>query len=203
MKNQPRTQADRTASTRKALVDAARALFAEHGYGDVGTEAVVAAAGASRGALYHHFADKIDLFAAVFEAVEADALARIAAAMNAASITDPVELLRIGAATWLDVCAEPEIRRIVLVEAPAVLGWERWREISTRYGIGMTQRLLSEAMAAGRVPQQPVEPLAHILLGALREAALFLAAHRQEPNARREIGAVIDALIRSLCATEP
>jgi AcrR family transcriptional regulator len=197
-----RTQADRTASTRKAIVAAARTLFAEHGYRDVGTEAVVAAAGTSRGALYHHFADKIDLFAAVSETVEADALDRIATAVNAASDADPVDLLRIGAATWLDVCSEPEIRRIVLVDAPAVLGWERWREISTRHGIGLTQRLLTNAMAAGRVPHQPVEPLAHIILGALREAALFLA-HRREPNARREIGAVIDALIRSLCATQP
>jgi len=203
MKIKPRTQADRTAATRKALVDAARTLFAEHGYGEVGTEAIVAAAGASRGALYHQFADKIDLFAAVFEAVEGDAMARIGAAMTAAGVTDPVKLLRIGAATWLDVCTEPEIRRIVLVEAPAVLGWERWREISTRHSIAMTHGLLAQAMAAGSVPRQPLEPLAHVLLGALREASLFLAAHREEPNARREIGAVIDVLIRSLCATPP
>lgn len=197
-----RTQADRTAATRNALIAAARTLFAQHGYRDVGTEAVVAAAGASRGALYHHFTDKIDLFAAVFEAVEADALGRIAAVVGAAHVADPAELLRIGAATWLDVCTDPEIRRIALVEAPAVLGWERWRDISTRHGIGLTQQLLSAAMAAGRLPRQPVEPLAHVLLGALREAALFLA-HHDEPNARAEIGAVIDALIRALCTTPP
>jgi len=202
MESKPRSQADRTAATRKALIDAARPLFAAHGYRDVGTEAVVAAVGASRGALYHHFAHKLDLFAAVFEAVEADALARIAAAVTASGVTDPVELMRIGAATWLDVCSEPEIRRIVLVEAPAVLGWERWREISTRHGIGLTRRLLSGAIAAGRLPEQPVDPLAHILLGALREAAMFLSHHR-DADARREIGAALDTLIRSLCAPPP
>lgn len=198
MKNKRRTQADRTAATRHALVAAARTLFAEHGYVDVGIEAIVDAAEVSRGALYHHFTDKVELFAAVFEAVEAHALERIAAAVAASALSDPLELMRLAAATWLDVCAEPEVHRIVLIEAPAVLGWARWRDISTHYGGGMTQRMLAHAMAAGRIPQQPVEPLAHVLLGALREAALYLAAAKDQVAARREVGEVLDGLIRSL-----
>jgi AcrR family transcriptional regulator len=198
MKSKRRTQANRTAATRQALVVAARALFAARGYGEVGTEAIVEAARVSRGALYHHFADKVELFAAVFEAVEAEALERIAAALTASKLTDPVDLMRLGAATWLEVCSDPEIHRIALIEAPAVLGWRRWREISTRYGIGMTQRMLTHAMAADQVPQQPVEPLAHVLLGALREAALFLADAQDPARARRDVSAVLDGMIRSL-----
>ena len=125
-------------------------------------------------------------------------MARIGAAVNDAKISDPIDLMRLGASTWLDVCADPEVHRIVLIDAPAVLGWARWREISARYGMGMTQRMLSHAMAAGRVPQQPVEPLAHVLLGALRESALFLADAPDRGAARRAIGAVLDTLIRSL-----
>jgi AcrR family transcriptional regulator len=200
MKRNRRTQADRTAATRQVLVAAARTLFAKHGYADVGTEAIVEAAEVSRGALYHHFADKVELFAAVFEAVEADAVERIAADVTTSSLSDPIELMCLAAATWLDVCSDPEVHRIVLIEAPAVLGWARWREISTRYGGGMTQRMLAHAMAAGRMSQQPVEPLAHVLLGALREAALYLAAAEDQVVARREVGQVLDALIRSLGA---
>ena len=198
MKSKRRTQVDRTAATRQALLSAARSLFAKHGYRNVGTEAIVQAAGVSRGALYHQFADKVELFAAVFEAVEAEVIARIAAAVADDKLSDPVDLMRLGASTWLDACADPEVHLIALIDAPAVLGWTRWREIGSRYGMGLTQRMLTHAMAAGRVPRQPVEPLAHVLLGALRESALFLADAQNHAQARREIGAVLDRLILSL-----
>jgi len=198
MKSNRRTQADRTSATRRTLVFTARSLFAKHGYRDVGTETIVQTAGLSRGALYHHFADKVELFAAVFEAVEAEVIARIAAAVAGAKLSDPIDLMRLGASTWLDVCAEPEVHRIALIDAPAVLGWTRWREIGSRYGMGLAQRMLTHAMAAGRVPVQPVEPLAHVLLGALRESALFLADAKDHAQARREIGVVLDKLILSL-----
>ena len=198
MKIKRRTQAERRAATRDALVAAGRSLFAAQGFRAVGTEAIVQAAGVTRGALYHHFADKTELFAAVFEAVEAEVIARIGAAMADAGLSDPIALMRLGASRWLDVCAEPEIHRIGLIDAPAVLGWARWREIGSRYGMGLTQSLIAQAIASGRVPRQPVEPLAHVLLGALREAALFLAAASDPVQARRDIGAVIDRLIQSL-----
>lgn len=203
MKSNRRTQADRTAATRLALVSAARSLFAKHGYRDVGTATIVQTAGVSRGALYHHFADKVELFAAVFEAVEAEVIARIAATVAGAKLSDPVDLMRLGASTWLDVCAEPEVHRIALIDAPAVLGWTRWREIGSRYGMGLTQRMLTHAMADGRIPLQPVEPLAHVLLGALRESALFLADAQDHAQARREVGAVLDKLILSLGTGRP
>lgn len=199
----PRTQASRSAATREALIRAARPLFAEHGFAGVGTEAIVRAAGVTRGALYHQFADKRDLFAAVFEVVEAELTQRIGAAVDDSGLSDPVDLMELGARIWLEACAEPEAHRIVLVEAPSVLGWERWREVGLRYGLGLVQGLLSYAMQVGRVRQQPVEPLAHVLIGALDEAALYVA---QSPDpdrarARADVQAVLVELVTSLAVS--
>jgi AcrR family transcriptional regulator len=201
MKDNRRTQADRSATTRAALVAAARSLFAERGYAHVATEEIVRAAGISRGALYHHFADKSELFAAVFEAVEVDITARIAAAVTAAadrSDVDPIAAMRVGASTWLDACTEPEVQRIALLDAPAVLGWEQWTEISNRHNMGLVQGLLSHAIDVGRIPQQPVPPLAHALLGTVREAALYLVRAEDRAQARTDMGAVIDRMIEAL-----
>src|SRR5499433_4322988 len=121
----PRTKHDeRSEATRRSLVAAARTLFGARGYASVGTEEIVRAAGVTRGALYHQFRDKADLFAAVAEEVEAEIAERIAA--GAGTATDPVEALRAGARLFLDACAEPEVEQIILLDAPAVLGWEAW-----------------------------------------------------------------------------
>jgi AcrR family transcriptional regulator len=198
MKDKPRTQVERSAATRDALVAAARSLFAARGFAEVGTEEIVRAAGLSRGALYHHFADKTELFAAVFEMVEAEVSVRIGAAAAATADPDPIAVMRLGVSVWLDACAEPEMHRIVLLDAPAVLGWERWTEIGNRHNMGLVQALLAHAIEAGRIPQQPVPPLAYTVLGALREAALYLVRAEDPRQARADIGAVIDRLIEGL-----
>ncbi len=197
-----RTQADRTAATRAALVDAARRLFAEHGYADVGTERVAQAAGVTRGALYHQFADKADLFAAVLEAVEVDLTARLIEVVDAVAAGggEPLELLVAGADAWLDASAEPEVRRIALLDGPAVLGWERWREVGMRHGLGLVSGLLSELIDAGAIPTQPVEPLAHVLIGALDEAALYVALAEDPDRARAEAGAVLRRMVLAVAA---
>src|SRR4051794_21091871 len=158
-----RTQADRSAATRAALVDAARALFAEHGFAAVGTEAIVRAAGVTRGALYHQFADKTDLFAAVVEAVEQTVMERVIGVISIAEAEDPLTELRVGAGAWLDVCGDPEVQRIVLLDGPAVLGWDRWREIGMRHAMGLVEGVLGAAVEAGLVPRQPLAPLAHVV----------------------------------------
>lgn len=201
MVSKPRSQAARSGDTTDALVRAARGLFAEHGFAGVGTEVIVRAAGVTRGAMYHHFADKAELFAAVLETVEGEVTARIGAAVAASGASDPIAVMRLGAGTWLDACAEPEVHRIVLVDAPAVLGWQRWREIGLRYGMGLVHGLIAHAIEVGRIPAQPVEPLAHVVIGALDEAALYIARADDRARARREVGAVIDNLITSI-ATE-
>jgi AcrR family transcriptional regulator len=203
MKNNRRTQGQRSATTRAALIEAARPLFAASGFNAVGTEAIVRAAGVTRGAMYHQFADKTELFAAVFEAVEAELTHRIDAAVSASGESDPIALMRLGAAAWLDACAEVEIQRIVLIEAPSVLGWERWRQISLGYGMGLVQSLVEYAISAGRVPAQPAAPLSHVLIGALDEAALYVAQADDPAQARREVGAVLDRLVESLATGRP
>jgi AcrR family transcriptional regulator len=198
MKGNRRTQVERSEATRAALVDAARPLFAAAGFSAVATEAIVRAAGVTRGAMYHQFADKTELFAAVFEVVEAELTRRIDAVVSNSGQSDPIALMKLGAATWLDACSEPEVHRIVLIEAPAVLGWERWRTISLRYGMGLVHSLVDYAISIGRLPAQPAEPLSHVLIGALDEAALYLAQAGDPARARQEVGAVIERLIESL-----
>jgi AcrR family transcriptional regulator len=193
-----RSQAERTAATRDALVSTGRRLFAEHGYADVSTEQVVRAAGVTRGALYHQFADKAELFAAVYEAVEADVTRRLGEEMAAFGSDDPVELMIAGAQAWFALCAEPEIHRIVLVDAPAVLGWLRWREICLKYVLGLVEGLLAAAVAAGRIAEQPLRPLAHALLGAADEAALYVAQSAEPERARAEMDGVIETVVRGL-----
>ena len=193
-----RTQAERAAETREALIAAARPLFAQHGFADVALETIVRAAGLTRGALYHHFPDKTELFAAAFEQVEAEVATRMGEAIAAANQTDAIEVMRLGAAFWLDACADPEIRRIVLVDAPAVLGWTRWTEIGNRYNTGLVRALLTEAIKSKRIPPQPVEATALTILGAMREATLYVALADDQKKARREAGAVMNRLIDAL-----
>jgi AcrR family transcriptional regulator len=122
-----RTQADRSAATREALIAAARRLFAAQGFAEVATDAIATEAGVTRGALYHQFADKVALFDAVVDAVEADIVARLAQQAAAAGVSDPVEGMRQAVRSWLEICVEPEIHRIALIDGPSVLGWARWR----------------------------------------------------------------------------
>lgn len=195
-----RTQADRSQATRSALVRAARRLFGRRGYAAVGTEEVVREAGVTRGALYHHFGGKEELLAAVFEQVEADLLERIGERVAAAGAQDPVSALSAGAESMLEAAVDPELHRIVLLDAPSVLGWERWREIGWRYGMGLTESVLAAAMDAGQVPRQPVRPLAHVLLGALDEAALYVARAPDRDAARAEMTAALGRLVDGLRA---
>ena len=194
----PRTQAARSAATRDALVRAGRELFAEHGFTAVGTEAIVRAAGVTRGALYHQFDGKQELFAAVFEAVEADVMARIDQRIVDAGADDPIEVMRLGVTAWVEICADPAVQRIALVDGPGVLGYQRWRDIGMRYGMGLVRSVLSWAMEAGRLPVQPVDPLAHILIGALDEAVHYVVGAPDQDVARGEALAALDRMITGL-----
>jgi len=193
-----RTKHDlRSEATRRRLVTAARALFGARGYAGVGTEEIVRAAGVTRGALYHQFRDKADLFAAVAEEVEAEIAEQIAAgAVGAAA--DPVGALRVGARLFLDACAEPEVERIILLDAPAVLGWEAWRDMAGRYGLGLVQFALQSAMDTGAIVPQPVVPLAHVLIGALDECALYIAGAEDPAAAREQCAAIFDRILDSV-----
>jgi AcrR family transcriptional regulator len=193
-----RTKHDlRSEATRRQLVAAARALFGARGYADVGTEEIVRAAGVTRGALYHQFRDKADLFAAVAEDVEAEIAGRIAAGAAGAA-ADPLRALRAGAQLFLDACAEPEVERIILLDAPSVMGWEAWRDLAARYGLGLVQFALQSAMDADAIIREPVEPLAHILVGALDECALYIARAEDAVAAREQCAAIFERILDSL-----
>ena len=185
-----RTQAERTATTRAALVGAGRRLFGARGFAAVSTPEIATEAGVSRGALYHQFADKQALFAAVAEAVEAELTRQLLERVVGAE--DP---LSTAVDAWLDIAHEPEVRRILLTDGPVVLGWDAWRELITKYGLGLTEQLLQAGIDAGVVQPQPVRPLAIVLGGALNEAAIYVADADDPVTARTEVRAVLDHVL--------
>ena len=189
-------KAEHAEATRAALVASARALFAERGYAAVSIEEIVRRARVTRGALYHHFEDKEDLFRAVFESVQRDLGRQLMAAANARR--DPAKHLEAGCHAFLDACTEPDVQRIVLLDGLAVLGWERWHELDVNFGLGMLQRSIEAAMNGGAVRPQPVEPLSHLLLGAINGAGLEIARASDSDGARREMRRAMDRLLEGL-----
>ena len=190
------TKAAQSEATRARLLDAARGLFAARGYAHVGTEEIVRAAGVTRGALYHQFADKRDLFAAVFEELEGELIAEAAGRM--VGLDDPLEAMKAACRGWLQACSRPEAQQIVLLDAPAVLGYETWREIGERHGLGAVMAACQAAIDAGAMAPQPVRPLAHVLVGALDEAALYVARADEPKAALEEMDAVLSRMVDTL-----
>jgi AcrR family transcriptional regulator len=187
---------ERSKVTRERLLAHARELFAERGYAAVGTEEIVRAAGVTRGALYHQFRDKAALFEAVVEAVEGETTEAIAA--RAAGAQDPLQALRLGSRAFLAICADPHVERILLLDAPAVLGSERWRQVRLQHGLGLVTGVLEAGMQAGVIARQPVTALAHLLLGALDEGALLVVAAADREATRADVEAVMDRLLDGL-----
>jgi AcrR family transcriptional regulator len=183
-------------ATRAALVSAARALFTERGYAAVGTNEVVERAGVTRGAMYHHFEDKRALFRAVYEELEREIAERIVRAVGEERRVD--RHLQVGIDAFLDACMEPAHRRISLLEAPSVLGYEEWRGIGATYSFGLLRAALEEAMEEGRIERQPIDTLGHLLIGALAEAALVLARAEDLGAARVEVGATVARMLEGL-----
>jgi len=192
-KRTSRTQAERSEATRNALVSTARRLFAERDYAGVGTEEIVRAAGVTRGALYHHFDGKAGLFQTVFEQIESELAARFAE--EALSKPDAFEAMVAALDLFLDVCREPEVRQIALIDAPAVLGWTAWREVESRYSLGLIRLGLENMVEAGITHSQPIDPLAHAILGMLTEAGLYVANADDADAAKAEMGQVVHGML--------
>jgi AcrR family transcriptional regulator len=198
MESKRRTQEERSAATRDALISAARRLWGLRGYAEVGTPEIATAAGVTRGAMYHQFADKATLFAEVVEAVEQDVMARMGMLVAESGATTPAVAIRAAVDAWLEVSSDPEVRQLVLLDAPSVLGWAAFRDVAQRYSLGMTEQLLTEAIRAGQLAEQPVRALAHVLIGALDEAAMYIATADDATRARRETGEVLHRLIDAM-----
>ncbi len=182
MPQQRRSQAERSQSTRASLIGAARALFAERGYDAVPTDEIVHAAGVTRGALYHHFAGKQALLRAVVEQIEEELTADISAARR--EETDPWVGGLAAVQRFLDLCLRQEVRQISLADAPAVLGWQAWREIESRHGLGTITEILQAGADEGALIPAPTPALAQLMLSACIEAALMIA-HAEDREAAR------------------
>ncbi|MCV7280187.1 TetR/AcrR family transcriptional regulator [Mycolicibacterium flavescens] len=188
--------AERAEATRAALIAAGRRLFVEKGYFATGTEEIVAAAGVgTRGALYHHFPNKQALFMAVFLEVQEELHSQ---APQPDEAGDSLLALRRGLRAYLKSSQTGEVQRILLVDGPAVLGWQQWRALQVQFGLGSIRALLERAMQQGAVAEQPVDVLAHVLLAATDEAAQFIANASDSRRAREEAVVVIDGLLASL-----
>lgn len=166
-------RAARGRATRGQLIEIATRLFAERGYEDTSIEAVLAAAGVSRGALYHHFAGKDDLFFAVVQSVGNRITAELSVAVGGAR--DPFDALQAASLAWIDLAGDPVIQRIVLTDGPSVLGWERWRTMDEQHSLGAVRGLLQQVCDAGGLAPELVDSFAHMILAALDEMALVIA----------------------------
>jgi AcrR family transcriptional regulator len=193
-----RTQAERSAATQQALISAARRLWGERGYAEVGTPEIAEAAGVTRGAMYHQYADKAALFRAVIEAMDQEIIERLQASVAAAQPKTPADTMHAMADAWLDIAGEPEVRQLMLLDAPSVLGWREYREMSQQNSLVAAEQLLNAAVEAGQLRPQPLRPLALVLLGAFDEAAMYLARAEHPNEAREEVRAVIRDLIGGL-----
>ena len=178
-------QAENSAATRASLLKIARKFFAERGYADTATEEIVRRARVTRGALYHHFKDKQDLFRAVLHEEQTRVAAKCT--QTAAKESDPWRALMTANEAFLEACLDPAVQQIVLIDAPSVLGTEGFRQSDESYYLAGLKAAIEAAIAAGIIEQQPVESLAHMLMGSMNEAARLIAHASDKERARREV----------------
>jgi AcrR family transcriptional regulator len=189
-------RAERGQATRDNLVAVATRLFAERGFEGTSIEAVLDEAGVSRGSLYHHFASKEALFEAVFQATET----RIGVELleRAEGMTDPVAILHAGSLAWMELAGDPVVQRIVLIDAPAVLGWERWRAIEEENALGTIKAGMELAAQQGRLRPELADAFAHTLLAAVNELALMIARADDQKATQHTAQLAIDEMFDRL-----
>lgn len=185
-------KAAQTEETRRALLDAARALFTDKGYAETSTEDIVQRAGVTRGALYHHFRDKQDLFRALYEEVEKETMQNVA---ETSVGTDVWAMMISGTRAYLGACLDPTVQRITLLDGPSVLDFEALHAISEKYAVALVRHVLEAAMEQGVIEKHPVDPLTHVVCGALYQSALMIARAEKPQEARVEVE---EALVRML-----
>lgn len=192
------TQADRSATTQAAIVKAARRLFGNDGFQKTTMDDIATAARVAKGAVYHHFKTKEAVFEAVFDQASRDLVAEIDQVSRAEN--DILQAMSAGTRHYLAACAKGSTGRIILRDGPAVLGWERWREIDAQHFGGKIPRALTAAMERGLIATQPVEPLARLLLGAMTEAAVACAGAANIKEAAANYAKAFSSLLEALRA---
>ena len=194
--DQPNKNVARGEATRAQLITIATRMFADRGYEDTSIEAVLREAGVSRGSLYHHFPSKEALFEAVAEDVETSVGAQTLAAARGSD--GPVAALRAGFLAWIRLADDPVVQRILLVDAPSVLGWQRWRAMEEAHALGLMKAALQEVADDGRLPPDLVNMFAHTLLASIDEVALVVARSDDPEAAMKEGAYAVDALLQRL-----
>ena len=193
-----RTQRERSEATTSEVLAAARKLFAEAGYADTSLDAIAAAAGLTKGAIYHHFASKQEVFRAVYEQ-ERLRLAEIERSAYSRK-RDPWDGFGAACMAFLEASLDPGVQRITLLDAPGALGWETIRETYGRDALAMMTVALEESMAAGRLRKRPVEPIAHLLHGAINECAMHIAYAKDQRAALRATSAELRRLLEAVAS---
>ncbi len=192
---------ERGTATRQLLLAGATQLFAERGFDDVSIELVLKQTKVSKGALYHHFSSKDALFVAVLEEVESRIVATVSAAAQHAQ--NPLDALRAGCGAWLELVAgDAVVRRIAVIDAPSVLGWQAWRELEGRYALGLLRSVLRMAANAGCFPLSHVDVYASMLLAVLNEMAMRLARAEDRGLATSTAKDAIELAISSVIGVE-
>jgi AcrR family transcriptional regulator len=192
----PNKNVARGEATRAQLIAIATRMFAERGYEDTSIEAVLREAGVSRGSLYHHFASKEALFEAVAEDVETSVGAQTLAV--ASSADGPVAALRAGSLAWIRLAGDPVVQRILLIDAPSVLGWERWRAMEEHHALGGIRAVLQVIANDGKLRPDLVGTLAHVLLASVNEVALLVARADDKEAAMKAGADAVDELLQRL-----
>jgi AcrR family transcriptional regulator len=187
--------------TRGALLAAAEDLFIAHGYASTSMEAVAAEARFTKGAVYRHFADKRTLFAAVFERVEVDTMSTMESHLAVGDVSWATAADAVS--NYLDACTTIRFRRIVLEEAPAVLGWATWRELDQRYTGDVVHQVLSALMDAGEIPRQPIDLAARLCCATVGEGALAIAQSSSPEETKSQVLFVLARMFAGLRLVEP
>jgi AcrR family transcriptional regulator len=190
------TQTERSSQTRNAIVGSARQLFVAHGYAATSVSDILDACGVSRGALYHHFPSKEDIFAVVFSEVSFDTIRR--AGKRVKNSATPLSALVTACLGWVDIATEPAVARVLFQDGPIALGWERCRTIEESTSLFVMRRSLQAAVDSGEIRVGSVDVAARLINGLLAEAALELVRTAGQRNQKREVAAAVTAMIHGL-----
>jgi AcrR family transcriptional regulator len=189
-------QSERSRSTIGAILSAARKLFASEGFEAVSIDDIAARAGVAKGAVYHHFKSKEEIFTRVLETAQAEIAAR-PVAPNLRRISDPLDRMAAAILSYLHAASEPGIKRILLIDGPAVIGWQKWREIDNRY-FGDGARLAVAHLLGTAAKDAEIDAVTHAVMGMVMEASLVCAAAQDERRAAREMVAAVRKLLEGL-----